>query len=245
MAFVGQVLPRGRFGPRLTGTFLLLSIMCLPGPEVQGLLASKAGFSADTRKVQGLMAMADGKLGAERTGIGEGGRRVFTVQSDKRHRYGWIESVGGQKAPPLSSQPPTSSARVGGRTRWNGSGPFLGRRSSATGGRAITLRESRSRPDPYQPPPPAGGGGARDPRPQSISVLYTFSSVGETVLSSETLPSREPEESTLTSDPPYQKFYEFQLRREEFDTAYNLRQNEESANSAIKRKLGEHLLSKN
>ena len=41
------------------------------------------------------------------------------------------------------------------------------------------------------------------------------------------------------------KFYEFQRHREEFDSAYNLRQNEESANSAIKRKLGEHLLSKN
>ncbi|HZY91760.1 MAG TPA: transposase [Thermoplasmata archaeon] len=41
------------------------------------------------------------------------------------------------------------------------------------------------------------------------------------------------------------KFHEFELRREEFDEAYHERSNVESTFSAIKRKLGEPLLSKN
>jgi len=40
------------------------------------------------------------------------------------------------------------------------------------------------------------------------------------------------------------KFHEFQLARDEFDAAYHQRSNVESAFSAIKRKLGEPLLSK-
>ena len=40
------------------------------------------------------------------------------------------------------------------------------------------------------------------------------------------------------------KYHEFQLRRDEFDLAYHQRSNVEATFSAIKRKLGEPLLSK-